>query len=74
MSMYEHVRDRCGEKVRGGKGRTCRLDKHHAGYHASRVFQCDGCGQTFRGRPWGTEIEGDGNRLNFCYPCAEGLR
>jgi len=72
--MYEDVRDRCGAKVRGGKGRTCGLDKFHAGHHASVHFPCDGCGQTFRGQPHDTDREPDGGRLRYCYPCAEGLR
>lgn len=67
--------DRCGARVRGGRGRTCELPRHHAGHHASVTFGCDGCSGVFRGKPHATARDGEYEHgLAFCYLCAEGLR
>lgn len=70
---------RCGQPTRGGHGRRCQLARLHSGTHSAHTYNCDGCGQTFRGRRgFASALDAPDDTppgsLNFCLPCAKGLR
>lgn len=69
---------RCGALTRGGLGATCQLAEGHSGSHSAVTYYCDGCGQTFRGTrgfACGPDApDGPRNAINYCLPCAKGLR
>lgn len=65
--------DRCRAELRNGK--LCMMPDGHTGRHSSVVFDCDLCGNTYRGRPFtginapcGHETE----PVDLCWLCSEG--
>lgn len=47
----------------------CRLDKGHKGHHSVKVFVCDNCNKTRRGRPWKVSYGG----AELCIFCVKDL-
>jgi hypothetical protein len=75
----------CGAPIRGVPGKTCLLPKGHPGRradnsrgarpgHSCNVFECDGCGKTYRGVPHTTTPDGPDwedptGLLQWCFLC-----
>lgn len=59
----------CGAKVRGSS-ETCKLWRHHKGFHSTVVYSCDGCGERRRGAPYNVSNDGEGYGMAFCFLCA----
>jgi hypothetical protein len=68
-------RARCNAYTRGGRGATCQLPAGHRGTHSAVTYDCEDCGQTFRGRhgiAHGADApDGSPYALNWCLPCAK---